>query len=104
MAPSITAIPKTGDIAFVHYFEEGHAGVVPKPVKGSPFKATITAVVYTTEAIRYTVRHVTDDFQHPAYIADFVAMADGSYPRMKQIAKTDARLHKAWLSSVLDEA
>jgi len=34
----------------------------------------------------YTVRHVTDNFPHVVHIGDFVAMGDGSYPRMKRIA------------------
>ena len=52
----------------------------------------------------YTVRHMTDNFAHLAHIRirDFVAMGDGSYPRMKQIAKADDLAHKAWLR-LLDE-
>jgi hypothetical protein len=42
----------------------------------------------------YTVRHLTDNFVHVAHISDFVVMGDGSYPRMKQIAKTDTLTHQ----------
>ena len=50
------------------------------------------------EGIMYTVRHVTDNFTHVAHISDFVAMGDGSYPRMKQIAKVDDLAHQAFQS------
>ena len=43
----------------------------------------------------YTVRHITDNFTHVAHISDFVA--DGSYPKMKRIAKADALAHKMWV-------
>jgi hypothetical protein len=62
----------------------------------------IVRVDFKDEGIMYTVRHVTDNFTHDAHISDFVAMGDGSYPRMKQVAKADALAHKAWLR-IMDE-
>ena len=50
----------------------------------------------------YTVRHVTDNFPHVVHIGDFVAMGDGSYPRMKRIAKADALAHKTWVRVMED--
>jgi hypothetical protein len=95
------ALPTKGDIAFVHYYEQVHPGTdLLKRVKGSPFKAMITGIQYKTEGIVYTVRHITDKFTHLAHISDFVAMEDGSYPRMKEIAKADALAHKAFLSTL----
>ena len=60
------------------------------------------AVDFKEEGIMYTVRHLTDNFTHEAHISDFVAMADGSYPRMKRIAKADALAHKMWVSFMED--
>jgi hypothetical protein len=92
-------LPRKGEIAFVHYYEQVHPGTdLVKRAKGSPFKATITGIEYKMEGIMYTVRHITDNFTHVAHISDFVAMADGSYPRMKQIAQADDLAHKAFLS------
>ena len=99
-APS--GLPKKGDIAFVHYYVEQSVSELLKHAKGSPFKSTIVGIEYKEEGIMYTVRHVTDEFMHVARILDFVAMGDGSYPRMKGIAKTDKLAHKAWLR-IMDE-
>jgi hypothetical protein len=91
-------LPKKGDIAFVHYYEEVHPGTdLMKRVKGSPFKAMITGIDYKMEGIAYTVCHVIDNFTHIAHISDFVAMGDGSYPRMRQISKADDLAQKAFL-------
>jgi hypothetical protein len=92
-------LPKKGEIAFVHYYEQVHPGTdLVKRAKGPPFKATITVIEYKIEVIMYTVRHVTDNFMHVAHISDFVTMGDGSHPRMMQIAKSDDLAHKAFLS------
>jgi hypothetical protein len=60
------------------------------------------AVDFKEECIMYTVRHLTDNFTHEPHISDFVAMADGSYPRTKDIAKADALAHKMWVSFMED--
>ena len=70
--------------------------------KDSSFKATIIAVDFKEEGIMYTVRHWTDSFTHVAHISDFVAMTDGSYPRMKRIAQVDAVAHKTWVRFMED--
>ncbi len=36
------------------------------------------------------------------HISDFVAMGDGSYPRMHRIAKADALAHKTWVRVMED--
>ena len=76
-----------------------------KRAKGSPFKSIIVRVDFKDEGIMYTVRHVTDNFTHDAHISDFVAMGDGSYPRMKQVAKADPlvtrSVYASWTSSRL---
>ena len=96
---ALPGLPKKGEIAFVHYYEQVHPGTdLLKRAKGSSFKATITGIEYKMEGIVYTVRHVTDNFTHVAHISDFVAMGDGSYPRMKEIAKADDLAYKAFLS------
>ena len=94
---ALYGLPKKGEIAFVHYYHEQAGSDVVKRATGSPFKSTIVRIDYKEEGIMYTVRHATDDFTHVAHISDFVAMGDGSYPKMKQIAKADALAHKAWL-------
>ena len=99
---ALYGLPKKGKIAFVHYYEEQAASNVVKRAKGSPFKSIIVRVDFKDEGIMYTVRHVTDNFTHDAHISDFVAMGDGSYPRMKQVAKAVALAHKAWLR-IMDE-
>ncbi len=95
-------MPKNGEIAFVHYYEEQSGSDLVKRAKGSPFKSTIVGMEYKEEGIMYTVCHVTDDFMHVSHISDFVVMGDDSYPRMKQIAKADNLAHKAWLR-IMDE-
>jgi len=67
-----------------------------------PFKANIVAVNLEDDGIMYTVRHVTDNFPHVVHSGDFVAMGDGSYPRMKRIAKADALAHKTWVRVMED--
>ena len=57
---------------------------------------------FEDDGIMYTVRHVTDNFPHVVHIGDFVAMGDGSYPRMKRIAKADALAHKTWVRVMED--
>ena len=99
---ALYGLPKKGEIAFVHYYHEQAGSDVVKRAKGSPFKSTIVRIDYKEEGIMYTVRHATDDFTHVAHISDFVAMGDGSYPRMKRIAKADALAHKTWLR-IIDE-
>jgi hypothetical protein len=49
----------------------------------------------------YTVRHWTDSFTLPN-TSDFVAMTDGSYPRMKRIAQADTVTHKTWVRFMED--
>ena len=95
-------VPKKDEIAFVHYYVEQSGSDHVNRAKGSPFKSTIVGIEYKEEGIMYTVRHVTDDFTHVAHISDFVTMGDGSYPRMKQIAKADNLAHKTWLR-IMDE-
>jgi acid stress-induced BolA-like protein IbaG/YrbA len=87
----------------VHYYHEAEPGsdVVVRG-KGSPFKANIVSVNFEDEGIMYTVCHVTDNFTHVVHISDFVAMGDGSYPRMKRIAKADALTHKTWVRVMED--
>jgi len=50
----------------------------------------------------YSVRHIRDNFKHVVHISDFVTMGDGSYPRMKRIAKADALTHKTWMRVMQD--
>jgi hypothetical protein len=95
-------VPKKGEIAFEHYYVEQPGSEHVKRAKGSSFKSTIVGIEYKEEGIMYTVRHVTDDFTNVAHISDFVAMTDGSYPRMKKIAKADNLGHKTWLR-IMDE-
>ena len=66
------------------------------------FKTSIVAVNFEDDGIMYTVRHFTDNFTHVVHISDFVAMGDGSYPRMKCIAKADVLAHKTWMRVMED--
>ena len=91
-------LPTKGDIAFVQYYQEPKEDTnIMALAKGSPFKSKVVGVVYKQEAILYTVRHMTDSFEHTAHISDFIAMGDGDYARMKKIRKADDAAHKAWL-------
>jgi hypothetical protein len=103
MKKLLAGLPKKGEVAFVHYYHEAEPGsdVVVRG-KGSPFKANIVSVNFEDEGIMYTVCHVTDNFTHVVHISDFVAMGDGSYPRMKRIAKADALTHKTWVRVMED--
>jgi len=99
----LAGLPKKGEVAFVHYYHEAEVGSdVVVRAKGSPFKASIVAVNFEDDGILYTVRHITDNFTHVVHISDFVAMGDGSYPRMKRIAKADALAHKTWVRVMKD--
>jgi hypothetical protein len=99
----LAGLPKKGEVAFVHYYHEAEVGSdVVVRAKGSPFKASIVAVNFEDDGILYTVRHITDNFTHVVHISDFVAMGDGSYPRMKCIAKADALAHKTWMRVMED--
>ena len=99
----LAGLPKKGEVAFVHYYHETEVGSdVVVRAKGSPFKASIVAVNFEDDGILYTVRHITDNFTHVVHISDFVAMGDGSYPRMKRIAKADALAHKTWMRVMED--
>ena len=99
----LAGLPKKGEVAFVHYYQEAELGSdVVVRAKGSPFKASIVAVNFEDDGIMYTVRHITDNFTHVVHISDFVAMGDGSYPRMKRIAKADALAHKTWMRVMQD--
>jgi hypothetical protein len=99
----LAGLPKKGEIAFVHYYQETEldSDVVVR-AKGSPFKASIVAVNFEDDGIMYTVRHITDNFTHVVHISDFEPMGDGSYPRMKRIAKADALAHKTWMRVMQD--
>jgi len=99
----LAGLPKKGEVAFVHYYHEAEVGSdVVVRAKGSPFKASIVAVNFEDDGILYTVRHITDNFTHVVHISNFVVMGDGSYPRMKHIAKADALAHKTWMRVMED--
>jgi hypothetical protein len=94
----LAGLPKKGEVPFVHYYHESESGSdVVVCAKGSPFKASIVTVNFEGDDIMYTVCHITDNFTHVVHISDFVAMGDGSYPRMKRIAKVDALANKTWM-------